>query len=180
MDEQALRDYFEFDEFDLNANRSGRFSEKQQKELIKELKDNSKFGVKFGLGSLVIAAIFPVGTIVFPAVFGGGAGNVIANVVWVLIFGCFGVLGLVSAFKTRKGDISKDRVQRVEGPINIVSEKNSDGDGHHFTSHEPHIGKEEFEVEEDLANLMMQRDVYTIYFDKSDHHILSLEWLSKG
>jgi len=38
MDDRALRDYFKFDEDDLDANRSGEYSEKQKRKLVQEKK----------------------------------------------------------------------------------------------------------------------------------------------
>jgi hypothetical protein len=48
MDGQALRNFFKFDDTDLAANRNGEFSENQKKNLIKEYKANTNFGLKLG------------------------------------------------------------------------------------------------------------------------------------
>jgi hypothetical protein len=38
MDDQKLKDFFGFDESDLQANRSGNFSEKQKNDILKDIK----------------------------------------------------------------------------------------------------------------------------------------------
>jgi len=55
MDDQALRDYFQFDEYDLTANRNGEYSEKQKQRLAKQ--DKGRFNTELIIG-LVALAIF--------------------------------------------------------------------------------------------------------------------------
>jgi hypothetical protein len=54
MDNQALRDYFEFENTYLAANQNGEYSEKQKQKLVK---DNTKASLKIGVPLLVIAII---------------------------------------------------------------------------------------------------------------------------
>jgi hypothetical protein len=42
MDDQILKEYFKFDEIDINANRNGRLSDNQQKNFIKHEKISIK------------------------------------------------------------------------------------------------------------------------------------------
>jgi len=114
MDDQALRDYFEFDDNDLAANRNGEMSEKQKQKLLKEYQGNTKAGLKYAVPLLVIAIILLLVTIIFFK--GLGLGGVITTLVLMLICGGIASLGLLSSNNTRKAGISKvnAKVKKVE------------------------------------------------------------------
>ena len=48
MEDQKLKDFFEFDEFDLQANRMGQFTEKQKARLAKDNKYGNVVGLIIG------------------------------------------------------------------------------------------------------------------------------------
>jgi hypothetical protein len=60
MDDQALRDYFEFDELDLATNRNGKLSKKQQEKLVELDKGSNPILIGLALFSFAIASIFPL------------------------------------------------------------------------------------------------------------------------
>jgi hypothetical protein len=194
MDNQALRDYFKFDDVDLNANRSGKLSEKQQKKLAEKNTSSQKWGLGLGLGGGVlffgIASIFPLVFIPMAVTAwqqhntGTALGILIAPLFWVLIWGGIGCVLIYIGFRSAVRDRSKFLLKSVSGPINIVGVEVQGEHGHTSIAHELHIAKEEFDVDEELGGLMMQGDVYAVYFienmDGSDENVLSLEWLSKG
>ena len=59
MDDQALRNYFEFDQADLDANRNGKLSEKQEQKLAELEKGRSPFAIGLIVVLFGIAAILP-------------------------------------------------------------------------------------------------------------------------
>ena len=102
MDEQKLREYFDFDEEDLSANRKKRLSEKQLKHLDSERKH--KPGIEWGIGMLLFAL---AGAGIYGAVsairYGSG---IVGRIFFVLIFGVvcpylFGKLGFQMIDSTR-------------------------------------------------------------------------------
>jgi hypothetical protein len=120
MEDQKLQDYFNFDEEDLQANRSGDFSEKQKNDI---LKDKKRFENK-GLASL----LHPEG-------------------------------------RGTQTDISGDSLIKAEGPVNIVREEFSGEHGHFKAGVYLHIDGKQFAMDEDLADVMSQGDVYAVYYD---------------
>jgi hypothetical protein len=120
MEDQKLQDYFNFDEEDLQANRSGDFSEKQKNDI---LKDKKRFENK-GLASLL-----PL----------GGRGT--------------------------QTDLSGDSLKKAEGPVDIVREEFNGEHGHIHTGVYLHIDGKQFAMDEDLADVMSQGDIYAIYYD---------------
>jgi hypothetical protein len=72
-------------------------------------------------------------------------------------------------------------LQKAEGPINIVKVEK-----YNYTTHtqsenyELHVGGEEFDCDSELADIMMQGDIYAIYYIKETKEIMSAEMLAKG
>ena len=188
MSDPQLMSYFNFDETDLQANRSGQLTEKQKGGLVKEDK-RDRTGSIIGGGFLILIGL--IGLVIaiaagaadpdwgFRIGFGLGFGCI-----WPLVWGGIGVLILRRAF-------SKFQVQleRAEGPINIIKAErtststDSDGFSHtsHYFVHELHIGGKSFDVEANLADIMMQGDTYALYFTEgSESDILSAELISKA
>lgn len=194
MDNQGLKEYFKFDDVGLNANRNGKLSEKQQNNLAAKNKSSKKWGLGLGLGGGIvffgIASIFPLVFIPMAVTAwqqqntGTALGILIAPVIWVLIWGGIGCVLIYIGFRSATKDRSKFLLKSVSGPVNIVGVEVQGEHGHTSIAHELHIAKEEFDVDEEVGDLMMQGDIYAVYFiediDGSDANILSLEWLSKG
>jgi len=189
MEDQALKNYFHFDEGDLMANRNGQLSPKQQQALVSDQKSGRLWGVVggfgCGLGLLAIASIFPI---VFIPVglaslqsheAGGAIGAFIGAGVWALIWGGIGVFALWSGFSSIVDKPTPLTLQRVAGPVNLVGVERTSGGEHHHTyiQHELHIGGQEWDVDSSLAGYIMQGDVYAVYF-VVDEGIQSLERLS--
>jgi hypothetical protein len=167
MNDQALRDYFEFDEDDLAANRNSEFSARQKQKIASDYKDISKDGLKLGLPTAALAVILLLVNIIFFRKLGSDA---IATVVFMLVCAGLGYLGLRSAYKTRKVDFSKFMVRKVAGPVRI--------EPGHYGNCIIHIREEEFDVDEKLASFIKDGDTYTIYLDSRDNEVLSVEGLS--
>ncbi len=180
MIDQALMDYFKFDQADLNANRSGHFTDKQKARIIQEDQSSRKWSRVGGILLLLIAliglggAIFAVtedNDLAFRIGFGLGFG-----VLWPLIWGGLGVSVLVNSFSKHEFKLAQ-----VQGRVNIVS-RESYSSQTHTTSvyHELHIGGQDFSVESDLADVMMQGDEYILYYLDGTDEILSGELVSRG
>lgn len=86
----------------------------------------------------------------------------------IMVFGTgLGFLGLRSAFKTRKADISQEltKVKKVEGPIRISYGKGSDI--------YLHIKGQTWEIDQDSADAIDEGDIYAMYIGGRDGNILS-------
>ena len=116
MDNQKLEDYFKFDAADLQANRSGLFSEKQKKHIFEDQKRFEK--------------------------------------------GALGFLGIGA-----KTDSTGHTVRKAEGPVNIIRQEFNSAHGHFHTGVYLQIDDKQFNVDEDLANVMSQGDVYAVYYE---------------
>jgi hypothetical protein len=172
MDEKALADYFEFDEYDLAANRNGRLSERQRRKLVELDKGSNPILIGLALFFLAVASIFPL---VFKQVNPG-------TVIWVLIWGGLGCYVLYCLLFPSATPISKIIVKKVEGPVHFVP---MDGGRYAEVEYSFRIGKEKMEaVDHRLTDIMQAGDNFTVYFhdpkDGTGNHILSLEYLSKG
>jgi hypothetical protein len=188
MQDQKLMDHFKFDESDLQANRNGQLTEKQKGRLVKEDKRDKTWSVigggfliLIGLLGLVIAIAAGMADPDWGFRIGFGLGF---GCIWPLVWGGIGYLILSRAF-------AKFRVQlkRAEGPVNIIKAErtstHTDSDGFSHTSHyfvyELHVGGTSFDVDANLADVMMQGDTYAVYFTEgSENDILSVEFLSKA
>jgi hypothetical protein len=113
MDDQKLKEYFNFDEEDLQANRSGNFSEKQKNDILKDIKRFEK-----------------------------------------------GFLGLGT-----KTDITGHSVRKAEGPVSIVKQEFDGEHGHFSINVYLHVGGRQFNVDEDIADVMDQGNTYAVYYD---------------
>jgi hypothetical protein len=193
MEDQALRDYFKFDEADLAANRNGTLTEKQKMKLVQDNKSSKRSGIGCGIGGglffFAIASIFPI--VFIPLVLshlqehdmGAATSEIIATAFWALIWGGFGIVAIVWGIQSETKERSKVLLKKVAGPINLVGIERTGEHGHTYIDHELHIGQMEFDVDEDVAGFMMQGDLYAVYYiedmDGSGQQVLSVEHLSK-
>ena len=186
MDEQKLKDYFKFDDGDLQANRQGKLSEKQKSNLLKAKKDWKKGNLKYGWELIAAGLVIAVLIIGINGVISFlndpqphlDLGALITAFVLFIICGGLGFLLLLAGFKG-KTDISEDRVKKADGHINL--------DAFAVNNSELHVGNKTFEIDEvgieadgRLANLITQGEVYAVYYDGSDDRILSMELMSKA
>ncbi len=193
MDDQALRDYFKFDEADLNANRNGSLTEKQKMKLVQDNKSSKTFGIGCGIGGglffIAIASIFPIEFIPMGLAslqkhnVGAATGDFISAGIWVLVWGGIGLVAIVWGIQSGTKDRSKVLLKKAAGLINLVGIERTGEHGHTYIDHELHIGREEFDVDEEVAGFMMQGDLYAVYYienmDGSGQQVMSVEHLSK-
>lgn len=188
MNDEKLKEYFKFDDADLQANRNGQFTEKQKARLVKEDKMD-RTGSMLGGGCLLFIAL--IGLVIaiaagiadsdwgFRIGFGLGFGCI-----WPLVWGGIGYSIMSRAFAK-----FQVKLQRATGPVNIIKAErtstSTDSDGFSHTSHyfvyELHIGGQSFDVESNLADIMMQGDTYAVYYTVgSENDILSAELISSA
>jgi hypothetical protein len=162
-----LQNYFHFDDSDLFANRNGNLTPRQQARLV----DDEKFGKKLFLiiGIILLFVAFLPAIIISISLIMCISKNcwpISARyffsgmvVIWTPIWGYFGIRVLRSALSTLK----PFSLQNVEGPINIIRTVRTD-----------------FKTRSELANIMMQGDIYAIYYINESKKIMSAEMSAKG
>jgi len=183
VSDRDLQNFFQFDDDDLAANRSGRLTKNQTTRLIQEKKDWRNTGFGLGIVLLVISLIFPI--VYIPQAVKafaageilGGLGILIMPLIWFPIWGGLGYLSLKSSIKPS----SKISINRVTGPANLVAVERQSGSENSSTSidYRLHVGKKRFDLDGDAGGVLMQGQVYTVYFTESEDDmptdILSLE-----
>jgi hypothetical protein len=183
MEDQKLKDYFKFDESDLQANRSGQFTAKQ----MAFLKDDSKYDKLFGMIGGIIMLLIGVGGMVFALTGFLQSHDTQSKLMAVLLgFTCLVICVLFGLRGFRRASAKFDvKLQKAEGPVNIVKEEQrstrADGSASYQTVYEMHVGAGTFQVNSNLASIMMQGDVYALYYTQgSENEILSAELISKA
>ncbi len=197
MIDQRLKDYFKFDEADLQANRIGQITDKQKARLVKENTSSQVGRVIGGIFLLLIGLVglaLAAGTIWaagFPSFAQDGLGVWVLFILWEIGWLIFALGFFIWGSRVLKRGFQGFSVtlQRVMGPINIIkverTSTHTDSDGFSHTSHyfvyELHIDGQSFDVESNLADITMQGDTYAVYYTEgSENDILSAELISNA
>jgi hypothetical protein len=180
MSDLTLEKHFHFNEGDLNANRNGRLSDRQLKRLGVQAASHKKSALGFGIVLLGIASIGVIAGVVGLLNMKGMVERIAAGalfgLLWPYIWGGLGIGMIKSAIKQPNFEL-----QTAQGPINIVKDESYDSTNQTYSVfHELHIGGCQFDVEGDLADLMMQGDEYAVYYLKDREEIVSAELISKA
>ncbi len=180
MINQELMEHFDFDESDLNANRNGALSPKQNARLLQNDKSARK---KFLIIGLVSAALVVLPTLILWLI------DKLKSVGWYSLSWAI-PFGLLAFFLIRAGlKSTRYTVKMVEGLIKIKeggSYNDPDGDVYY----ELRVGKKRFGIGPELAKLMEkdEESIYSVYYywgsdtvetDLMDSYIMSLEKVSK-
>jgi len=170
MENQKLKQYFVFDESDLQMNRKGNLSEKQ-KLRFKAL----ELGTTGKLIALAIGLAILIGTSqpLISAVQSNKTTSPtswIVAVVWLLV-------GLVIDWWLLRRIMlqGKHQLAKVEGRAEIITtsgERNS-------IYYELHVGGQEFSLDQGVTDAIVDGQTYTIYYRKPNNDILSVEKLLK-
>ncbi len=189
-DEQLMR-VFKFDAEELEINRQGGLSPKQKARLKQQAAGAKGCAVTLGVLLLGVALIgLAIAFVAVPEMasfdqtaallFGAGFGCI-----WPLVWGGIGLVSMRRAFAKVTAQVKK-----AEGPINIVKaireSYNSSTNTHSsYAVHELHIGGCSFDVKERIADVMMQGDVYAVYYadinlEDMEDPILSAELIEKA
>ena len=177
MEEQKLKEYYKFDEADLNANRNGHLSEQQLKHLDDDAKAYRKNARGAGIILFVIAAAGLVGGVImaFTALsLPDKGGRIISGltfgVVWSFIWGKLGIRLLKPSYPIQKFSINTAR-----GRAKIVRHEDSEGNVDFVL----HVGQHTFDVDDDIADVISQGDDYAVYYLEEIEAIISAEPISK-
>jgi hypothetical protein len=171
MDELRLREYFKFDQGDLLANRSGKFSEKQL-ESLKEWRRSMIYS------NLVVVAVFLSLMAWMGAAIYGNWGNVqkvgpIAP--WFIVLFLLVVRQLWVAFRK-----VEPKVEKAEGPVSVVKVERQDKERRTSWHYELRVGMKNFRVQPAVEELFEQGDVYAVYYyTYNNTEILSMEFIEK-
>jgi hypothetical protein len=179
VNDELLKKYFDFDEGDLSAKRLGRMTPRQQARRA----SGEKFVKRLALVAGLVVLLIAVGPSVILWPFGENGPEdhltfwIIWSLVWIPLGGFF-------AFKLIRfsGSRPKEaRVCKVEGPINLIKEESYSSSMHRTVDeYELHVGGQTFDVESEAGDIMMQGDVYAIYYIEGEQDILSVERLAGG
>lgn len=185
--QQALYNCFQFNEADLAANRLGLFSEKQKKDWTEYQRNSKRASIIVSLICIGIGLVILFLLIGLPLLQGSrmdwvDVGNMLSSILIPLVFLGIGIGSLFSGLWVNV-DVSKHNVHSIEGPINIVEVGNAVYRSPHHRRrilYELRVGTKEFDAYHELPDVLVQGDIYKIYFDDADNEILSVEWTSKG
>jgi hypothetical protein len=166
MNEQVLKNVFDFDDDDLNANRIGRLSEKQ----LDRLKQRNQFmkvgGKRAGRYFLGIAAILPLCMVPvgFSTLFvSKDLPHTLeawgASLLWLLIFG-----GIALFLRSAANAPSQVLLRTVKGPVKIKAYKEKSSEGRAYTQYQFLIGQNEFVLDDELVGKVKQGEAYAVYF----------------
>ena len=150
MNDQPLRNFYNFDESDLNANRSQRITEKQTRKLAADQKTSRIAGIGCSLVLFAIALLFGL-VLVIIAVFAFLNGKILEGLaalfgalVWVLVWGGVGIFIIRKIFSS---NWTKAPLKSVTGPVNIQMVKKHVGrHSDTITVYELHVSGKEFEA----------------------------------
>ena len=182
MEDQKLKDYFKFDEEDLQANRNLDFSEKQKKDLssrdISTIQRRRRAAVIFFFLGILLWLVV-IGFLIFK-----GVGYLEQNAVDLICLGPGGLVFLLASIYIFRSSFSIQQnylLKKVEGPINIVRTERTKADSvthntERYVTYELHIGAITFDVAADLANIMMQGDGFAIYYTEGNDNFSSRIW----
>ena len=196
MSDLELQKYFEFDEADLIANRSGKLSKKQEEKFQVEESINKKSTWKF----VLYMALFSLAliTIILATTIPGGLtfdnltrqiSNDPKNVVSVILAPCL-VPGIFIAGALWLSSVKLDlSVMKAEGKVKFLKvekrrqQKMANNSMSYRTveEYELRVGRKAFEdVDEEMINILEEGDIYAFYYTKDAEQILSCEFISKG
>lgn len=175
MRDQTLMDYFNFDESDLQANRSGSLSQKQIARLVQSDKPARRVFLIIGLVSAIL--------VVLPTLILWLMGRLNSvgwySLLWMIPSSLLGFVFVRAGLKSVSYTL-----QKVEGEIEIIR-----GGSCHDPAgiyYELHIGDKRFGIGEKLASCMKKEngEIYMVFYywgsdtvetDLMDSHIMSLE-----
>ena len=175
MNEKKLREYFDFDEADLEANRKGVLSARQKKHVAAKNKSSGIFGwgvasilfLVAGIGifaalSAILNSTDWVERLIFGAVFG---------IIWPLIWGGIGY-GLIQSSRPK----TNYRVKAERGPLKLVKHEAPDS----VAYYELQVGSRSAEMDQDPTGIIAEGEPYALYYVEITKEMVSLERISKA
>ena len=180
MEEQKLKDYFLFDETDLGANRMGSLTEKQKTRLSAELKSTGRGRKMFSSFLFLVAFVGVIVAVVVWLIPETGWGMRIGftigfGLVWPALY------GLIAFALWPSDKYSSLELDKTTGRVNIIKVQNRDSDtGSISTRYDLYIGDRRFLADNKIGGVLVQGDIYTVYFLKYSNKIISAEFISKA
>lgn len=175
MSEMKLREYFNFDEADLEANRKGRLTEKQKKRFKPKANSDgwsiSLIGLFFlfiaGLGLFAAVNFFTqvpdwVARIIFGFAFG---------VIWPLVWGGIGVAML----KPTKRPTFNPNVKTNLGPLKVIKHETQDS----IPYYEARVGDVAVETDHNLTDFVEEGEQFAFYYIQTTKQVVSMEKVKK-
>ena len=183
MQDQRLMDYFHFDDSELQDNRNGHFSARQNDRLFG--RHNSAVREKRIASAILIPlSILLLGWMVY-LIYKDVAGATGADIGAIILSGLFGgLLLLAGSYIFRISFLGHTYLlKKAQGPINIVKQSQLTDNGR-SVRYELHVGEVVFNLHLDAtaSNFMMQGDRYVIYYSQGVENdlreILSVEFMA--
>jgi len=175
MNEKKLQEYFNFDEADLEANRKGCLSARQQKRVSAKNKSSGLFGWGVGLVLFLIAGIGLYGGVSAvldaPGFFDRLIFGVVFGIVWPFIWGGIGY-GIIKSSRPK----TNYRVKAECGPLKLVKHETPDS----VAYYELQVGDRAAETDRDLTGIVVEGKPYTLYYVEKTKEMVSLEHISKA
>lgn len=172
MEDQKLKEYFNFDDTDLESNRQGQFSQKQIDLLTKARNEFGKDMRRTGLPFVLAALVGPIS-----AIWGRSMGLgwiLIWGIGWTLLWGVIGWGFIEGSFNRQKFNLVK-----VKGAVKIAMKESYSLERRKTEIwNDLTIGRKRFEVETDLNSIVQRGDEYIVYYEKGANTIVSLEFVS--
>src|SRR5689334_17780741 len=134
MDDGKLKDYFKFDESDLNSNRNGYFSQAQKAKLY------GRQGGAIREKRIAVLIAFPLSLLMLALmaylIYGNSTGNNQTDPTYIFFLGLCGIPLLVASIYIFRLSLIRQQylLKKAEGPINIIKEQRL-VDGHHYSSY---------------------------------------------
>ena len=191
MSDLELQKLLGFNEGDRTANRLGRMSARQSKELEESSQSLKKYGTLIGIG-LVLLALAISAFIYYQEVRQASAANRVIDythilpgvITVVLVLGAFAAISFAIAFvkinttqATAEGRVNFVKVEKRES-YKTASGSTSYRD---VQQYELRVGDVNFNnVPEEYLNVIQEGDTYAFYYLKEAKHILSAELITKG
>lgn len=172
MEDQKLKDYFKFNEADLQANRNGQFSENQK---VRMAKDSKSGRIGENLFAYIFLFIGLIGVVIAVATAANGmlhsdlggaalpaevAGIAAFGCIWPLVWGGIGVRALLTP---REHDF---KLAKVQGIANINSRRPYESNSAVYTLQ---ISSKAFEVDKSLAEVITPGSQYALYYYIQDN-----------
>jgi uncharacterized membrane protein len=167
--DEELRDYFDFNDADLFANRNGYLSPRQQAREKKDALSTKKMLKIVGVILLVLALLPIIILFILKAAWH-------TWLFWGLIWPILGVFLAFWAFRFARATSTEDTLKTVEGRVNIIKEEMEEANMHKYYDYYWNIGGVKFDVaDSDKVDILQQGDMYRVYYLDLEKQILSLE-----
>lgn len=165
-----LRKYFDFDETDLNANRKGYLTRRQQARDKKEAR-SPKILLEIGGFAFLVLAFIPI---IFLINRHAATALWLIWTVWLVTW----IYLAIMLLRRSTVDTSMDKLKTVEGWVSTIKEEKTEDHANKVYDFYWKIGGIKFDVaDSDKADILEQGATYRVYYLEASKQILSVERL---